>query len=196
MASSGSTSSTKSRCAVPLIMSWPGRIPQGKRCRRVVSAVDVAVNDARRPRRSGASQRGRPQLLRPCRTVVLSPQFGEDIAFSEYCTDRFGPPEGAFQRMIRREDWKYIYYHRQPPQLFNLKEDPDERRGSLGRPPGAGLSCRTCMPKPCATGTRTGFDERWNRRGADEPILQAWARHTGPEERYRWPLRNEMNWLA
>ena len=54
----------------------------------------------------------------------------EDLAFSEYCTDKFGPPEGAYQRMVRREEWKYIYYHEMPPQLFNLKEDPEE----AGRP--------------------------------------------------------------
>ena len=31
---------------------------------------------------------------------------------------------------------------------------------------------------------------------ADEPILVDWARNTGPEERYRWPMLKEMNWLA
>lgn len=179
---------------VPLIMSWPGRIPQGQRCRRVVSAVDVAATmlDAlgapALPNAAGRSffahVDGRPQ-----------PPIWEDIAFSEYCTDRFGPPEGAFQRMIRREDWKYIYYHRQPPQLFNLKEDPDERVDRSDDP-----RCRSIMQDLHAETLRDWDPDcvrrKMEQKRADEPILQAWARHTGPEERYRWPLRNEMNWLA
>ncbi len=28
--------------------------------------------------------------------------------------------------MIRAGDWKLVYYHGQPPQLFNLAEDPGE----------------------------------------------------------------------
>ncbi len=178
---------------VPLIMCWPGRIPQGQRCQRVVSAVDVAATmldalDA--PKLPNAA--GRSFLSQ----VDGSPQRHnwEDVAYSEYCTDKFGPPEGAFQRMVRREDWKYIYYHRQPPQLFYLKEDPDEQVDRSGDP-----VCQAIMQDLHAE-TLGDWDPEWVRRKmeqkrADEPVLRAWARHTGPKERYRWPLRSEMNWL-
>ena len=36
--------------------------------------------------------------------------------------------------MIRNNDWKYIYYKGFPPQLFDLKNDPDEFK-DLGQSP-------------------------------------------------------------
>ena len=119
----------------------------------------------------------------------------EDVAFSEYCTDKFGPPEGAFQRMIRRDEWKYIYYHGHPSQLFNLREDPDELVDRSSDP-----ACRSVLQELQGEVLRE-WDPEWVRqkmekKEADGLILQAWARHTGPEERYRWPLQGEMNWLA
>lgn len=179
---------------VPLIVSWPGRIPAGQHCARVVSALDVAASmldalDAPAlPNSPGRSFL--PQI--DGRADVPS---WEDVAFSEYCTDQFGPPEGAYQRMIRRDEWKYIYYHAQPPQLFNLREDPDELTDRS-----ADLSCQSVVQELHAELHRD-WDPEWVRqkmaqKKADVPILQAWARHTHPEERYRWDLRGEMNWLA
>ena len=55
----------------------------------------------------------------------------DDVAFSEYCSDEFCPEGGCYQRMVRRGDWKLIYYHGQPPQLFNLRDDPAEERRPL-----------------------------------------------------------------
>ncbi len=45
-----------------------------------------------------------------------------DWAFGEYHDTTCNT--GAF--MLRRDDWKYIAYVGQPPQLFNVKDDPDE----------------------------------------------------------------------
>jgi arylsulfatase A-like enzyme len=36
--------------------------------------------------------------------------------------------------MIRAGEWKLIYYHGQPSQLFNLDADPDERIDRAGDP--------------------------------------------------------------
>lgn len=179
---------------VPLIASWPGRIPGGQRSERVVSALDVAATmlDAMEaPQLPNAAGRSfLPQV--DGRTEVPG---WEDVAFSEYCTFMFGPPEGAFQRMVRREEWKYVYYHGLPSQLFNLKEDPDEL---VDRSDDA--SCRSILRELEGEVLRE-WDPAWVRRRmeqkrADEPVLQAWARQTGPEERYRWPLTGEMNRLA
>ena len=178
---------------VPLIISWPGRIPAGQRSERVVSAVDVAATmldalDA--PALPNAAGRSfLPQI--DGRADVPG---WEDVAFSEYCTDKFSPPEGAYQRMIRREEWKYIYYHEQPPQLFNLREDPDELIDRSSDP-----GCGPVLEELHGEALRE-WDPEWVRRKmeqkrAEEPILQAWARHTQPKERYRWDLRGDMNWL-
>jgi len=179
---------------VPLIVSWPGRIRGGQRSERVVSAVDVAATmldalDAPAlPNAAGHS------FLPQIDGRADIPAW-EDVVFSEYCTDKFSPPEGAFQRMIRREEWKYIYYHRQPPQLFNLSEDPEELVDRSADP-----GCRSILQNLRDEVLRD-WNPEWVRRKmeqkrADEPILQAWARHTGPEERYRWPLLGEMNRLT
>ncbi|MXY92243.1 MAG: sulfatase-like hydrolase/transferase [Caldilineaceae bacterium SB0670_bin_27] len=179
---------------VPLIMSWPGRIPPQQRFERVVSAVDVAATmlDAMEA----------PELPNAAGRSFLSQIDGgreaagwDDLAFSEYCTDKFGPPEGAYQRMLRREEWKYIYYHEMPAQLFNLKEDPEELVDRSEDP-----GCQTVVQEMQDEVLRDWDPEQVRRKmaqkRADEPLLTAWARNTGPEERYRWPMLKEMNWLA
>ncbi|HRJ44588.1 MAG TPA: hypothetical protein PL105_22020, partial [Caldilineaceae bacterium] len=118
----------------------------------------------------------------------------EDVAFSEYCTDEFGPPEGAYQRMIRREEWKLVYYHWQQPQLFNLAEDPDETADRADDPGCAGVLA------DLTAAVLDGWDPdrvvaRMAQKKADVPIRREWARSTQPEERYLWNLRSEMNWL-
>ena len=46
----------------------------------------------------------------------------ERLVFAEY--HAMGSATGAF--MLRKGDWKFIYYVSMQPQLFNLVEDPDE----------------------------------------------------------------------
>ena len=54
-----------------------------------------------------------------------------DLAFSEYCTE---PGDKAHSdgdkiwqnRMVREGDWKLVYYHGMPSQLFNLADDESE----------------------------------------------------------------------
>lgn len=50
--------------------------------------------------------------------------YGEDTVFAEYC----GEGTIAPMMMIRRGPWKYITCPADPPQLFNLNEDPLELR--------------------------------------------------------------------
>ena len=179
---------------VPLILSWAGRIPPQQRCQQVVSALDVAATmlDAMEapslPNSAGRS------FLSQIEGLNEVPAW-ENVAFSEYCTDKFGPPEGAYHRMIRREEWKYIHYHEHPSQLFNLREDPDELFDRSGDP-----GCRPILQDLRGEVLRDWDPELVRRKmaqkRADEPILVEWARHTGPEERYRWPMLREMNWLA
>lgn len=177
---------------VPLIMAWPGRIPAGQRCDRVVSALDVtatlldALDAPALPHSPGRS-------LLSLVDGRADPRW-EDEAFSEYCTDQFGPPEGAYQRMIRRDEWKLIYYHGQPVQLFNLAEDPDELTDRAADP-----GCRLIREELTAS-----VLDGWNpdaiiRRmadlRADNAILKPWAQNVRPPEHYLWNLRPEMNRL-
>ena len=178
---------------VPLIVNWPGVVPAGQRRAEVVSALDVTA--------SILDSLGAPALPNsPGRSFLplingqAKPPAWENVAFSEYCTDEFGPPEGAYQRMIRREEWKLVYYHWQPPQLFNLAEDPDEMVDRASDP-----GCQAILSDLTAA-VLDGWNPerivaRMAQKKADVPILRDWSRKTQPEERYLWDLRAEMNRL-
>jgi choline-sulfatase len=57
----------------------------------------------------------------------------ERVVFSEY--HGHGTPGSSF--MIRRGDWKYLWHHNAPSQLFNLADDPDERHNLAKQQAGA-----------------------------------------------------------
>ncbi|HEY3079610.1 MAG TPA: sulfatase-like hydrolase/transferase [Chloroflexota bacterium] len=171
---------------VPTILAWPGVLPAGARCDRVVSSLDLNATmlDALGAPRLPAS-RGRSLL--PLLRDPAAPW--DDVAFSEYCTD-----EGDYQRMIRRGDWKLGYYHGQPRQLFNLRDDPHELRDRSDDPAG-----RTVLE--ALTGeVLDGWDvDRVARamaaKRADLPILQGWAKQVDPPDQHRWRLVPRMNLL-
>ena len=96
--------------------------------------------------------------------------------------------------MIRYEDWKLNYYHGQPTQLFNLKEDPNELNDRSEDP-----ACRDILMEL----TEKVLDE-WNpdkiavqmeTKRADTRVLGQWARNTQPPDQYRWNLLPEMDYL-
>jgi len=109
---------------VPAIWMQPGRIPAGEVCDELVSGYDVrptlldwaGIEDQEAADLPGASfaplLRGEPASRRE--SVVV---------FDEY-----GPV-----RMIRSKTWKYVHrYPYGPHELFDLAEDPDERRNLHG----------------------------------------------------------------
>ena len=182
---------------VPAILSWPGQLPEGIHCDRVVSALDLnatmleALSCPPLPHSRGRS-------LLPLLHDPEGSQW-EDVAFSEFCLDAAGaggpfPEEGVFQRMVRRDEWKLNYYHGQPCQLFNLAEDPRETRD---------LAADPAFRKIAADLQAEVLDE-WDpewiaaRMAAlrqDRQILAAWARQVQPPDQYRWDLRPEMDYL-
>jgi len=178
---------------VPLIMAWPGVIPAGQRCARVVSALDVtatildALSAPPLPNSPG-------RTLLPLVNGSQQTIEWEDVAYSEYCSDQFCPDGGCYQRMIRAGDWKLIYYHGQPPQLFNLAEDPEELVDLADDP-----DCARVRETLTAR-VLDGWDPAWIKakmaaKKGDTAILKAWATHVQPPDAYRWPLQPEMNYL-
>lgn len=182
---------------VPAILSWPGRLPEGARCDRVVSALDLnatmldAMGCPPLPHSRGRSLL--PLLHEPDRAAW------DDVAFSEFCLDAAGaggpsPEEGVIQRMIRRGPWKLNYYHGQPCQLFNLDEDPRETADRAGDP-----ACRTIVEALKAE-LLDGWHPDWiaGRMAAlrrDGRMLSAWAKHVQPRDHIRWALKPEMDYL-
>ena len=182
---------------VPLIAVWPGEITPGQRCGQVVSALDAnatildALGAPALPASSGRSLMG---LISDRRAAdAVPPSEWENEAYSEYCEDQYSPPGGCYQRMIRLEDWKLIYYDGYEPQLFNLREDPDELV-DRAQDPGA-RSIREELTERVLSGWDPGAirDEMAIMR-AENRLLAAWAEGTHPPDRYRWTIRPEMNY--
>ena len=178
---------------VPLILSWPGVIPAGQRCERVVSALDgtASLVDAAGapplPNASGAS-------LLPLVTGTEGTVAWEDVAFSEYCSDEFCPSGVCYQRMIRSGEWKLIYYHDYPSQLFNLAEDPGELVDRAADPACQGV-LQTLTQRLLAGWDPEQIALKMAAKRADVGILGDWARNTHPNDTYRWGLKPEMNYL-
>ena len=178
---------------VPLIVAWPGVIPPRQRCQRVVSALDVtatmldALGAPALPNSPGRSFLG----LIDGRQESLA---WEDVAFSEYCLDQFCPEEGCYQRMIRQAEWKLVYYHGQPPQLFNLAEDPEELV-NRAQDPAAQEVLKTLTGRILEGWQPELIKQKLAAKRADNAILKAWARQVQPPDQFRWPLKPEMNHL-
>ncbi len=107
---------------VPMIAAGPG-IPAGRVVSTGASLIDLAttavdvtgvVPDTQSLALPGLS----------LRELANAPNDPDRTILSEYHDG--GSSTGAF--MIRWENWKYIFYAGQPPQLFNLDEDPQELR--------------------------------------------------------------------
>ncbi len=104
-------------CHVPLLVSWPSRLPAGRRCEELASLADlfgIATSAAGKPElREGADLLGLLNGAAPPRRVL----------YGYYAQP--GTPQ--FKIMVRRENWKYIYMaNGGREQLFDLRSDPQE----------------------------------------------------------------------
>ena len=172
---------------VPAIVSWPGGLPAGRRCREVVSSLDLnatMVEALGAPPLPGSRGRSLLDLLRGGRDAEW-----ENEAFSEYCTD-----DGCLHRMIRAGRWKLNYYHGQEPQLFDLEEDPGELDNRAADP-----ACREVRAE-LTERVLAGWDphdigRRMEALRIEARLLADWARNVRPADQYRWNLRPEMDYL-
>jgi len=120
---------------VPLIFSWPGHFPDGRRVHHNVSLLDVGptlLELAGAEALPDISGRGLMRWL-----SGKEEHFAErDEVFSEYCGLQGDPPA----RMIRSGPWKLHHYHgHDAPQLFNVVEDPNEVHDVAADPNFAGI---------------------------------------------------------
>lgn len=171
---------------VPAILSWQGVLPEGKRCERVISSLDInatmidALNAPDLPNSRGRS------LLPLLKQENID---WDDIAFSEYCTY-----DGCFHRMIRHGDWKLNYYYGQPSQLFNLKDDPHELQDKTDDPKCQDI--KNELTKKVLDGWNPDkIKLQMEEKQLDTQILGRWTRNTQPVDQYRWNLLPEMDYL-
>ena len=102
---------------VPMIMAGPG-IPKDVTCRTPVQLIDVfptALDNA------GLEPAGD----RPGRSLIEIANLPDDLSrpiFSEY----HATAAISAEYLIRRGRYKYIHYVGHPPELYDLKDDPEE----------------------------------------------------------------------
>jgi choline-sulfatase len=111
---------------IPLIMAGPG-LPKGKVVETAVSHVDMVatiLDIAGAP----PARKLRGHSLRP----LAHGQAGSHPGFAYSESHSEGNCTGSF--LIRKGDWKYLYFAGGEPLLFNLKNDPGEFRNLAGKP--------------------------------------------------------------
>jgi choline-sulfatase len=179
---------------VPLILSWPGRIPMGERRTQLVNLVDLpptlleAVHGPKLPFIDGTS-------LLAVAQDACAPWV--NVTYSEYCTDgsaRWDKGNAVVQRMVRADDWKLIYYHGFRPQLFNLARDPHET-SDLAQVPQYQSICARLLGLLFANWNPEHIAAMLTKRREEKALLKDWWRATNPPDAHRWALKVEDNWL-
>jgi choline-sulfatase len=179
---------------VPLILSWPGRLPCGERRAQLVNLVDVGATiiDAAQapplPRSSGKSLLG---------LAATSDTPWIDETYSEYVTDIVPHWTGnrcTQQRMVRCGPWKLHYIHDEPPLLFNMDEDPDEQH-NLAADLRCQPVCESLLGKVLEAWDPDAIRRETDIRRLEKDLLQQWGAAIEPESSYANPISAQDSWL-
>ncbi len=179
---------------VPLILSWPARLPPRTRCRHVVNLADVGATliDAGG---APALPRSRGRSLLPIASQPRAHWVQE--TFSEYVTDAFSAftgPRPVQSRMFRSGSHKLAFYHGHRPQLFDLDDDPEERNDRADDP--ACAEIREALTARVLEGWHPeAIAAELDARGREKQVLAAWTRAVRPASPYQVETRGEDNWL-
>jgi choline-sulfatase len=179
---------------VPLIMAWPGGLPAGERRDQVVNLVDVTATMLDAMDAPPLANADGESFWRVVRDAAAP---WHDLTFSEYCQgSRFdwGIPGTTQNRMVRSGRYKLTYYHRMPPQLFDLADDPDEMRDLASLPDYAGVRARL-EDEVLAGWDPDAIEAEIEHAIADKALLRDWARHVSPPNSYLWPMQPHHNRL-
>lgn len=116
---------------VPLLISGPG-LPKGKVIDRPVAHVDLVATMIQ-----WAGVKIPPELRGSSLVSLLEgrPEGGPQFVYSESHSE--GNPTGSC--MIRQGDWKLMHFSYYQDYLFNLRDDPDEKRNRADDPSAQGV---------------------------------------------------------
>lgn len=179
---------------VPLILSWPGRLPQGERRTQVVNLLDLAptlLEAAQGPTLPSIDGTSFLAVARDANAPWVN------VTYSEYCTDgsaRWDKGNAVVQRMVRADDWKLIYYHGYRPQLFHLASDPHEMRDLALLPEFQAIAERL-KGLVFANWNPEHIADTLTKRSEEKSLLGLWWRATNPPDAHRWAIKVEDNWL-
>ena len=181
---------------VPLVITGPG-VAHGS-APNACSLVDVlpTLLDIAGPDQPDLGQPIDGRSLWPLATGGADPV---SEAIGEYCAEMAGHP--VF--MIRRGDLKYIHCDPDPPQLYDLAADPDERSNLASEPDhadtAAAFAAEVAARWDSAT-LRAQIIATQKQRRAVHAAMQAGARAhwdwNPPADASQQYVRNHMDWTA
>lgn len=147
---------------VPLLLAGPG-LPCGQVCPTPVSHVDIYPTVLQAIGiQATAAERDLPG--RSLVTIAGAPE-SDRVAFSEY--HGMGSTTGAF--MLRTGRYKYIHYVDYPPQLFDLKADPEEMH-DIATDPAAAATLALCLARLFEICDPAEVNARAKRRQAEQLV--------------------------
>lgn len=179
---------------VPLIFAGKGAEKAIGRRNHLVDLMDVTA--------TVLDIAGAPALPqcdgRSFKNILLDPALNwRNNVFSEYCMDRtpaWADGKAVQHRMIRSDDWKLIYYHGYPPQLFNLSDDPDELNNLADL--GEFESILEALMNQLMDGwDPDAIDHLMEQLIPSKRLISGWAKKTIPEDTIRWELNPDQNSL-
>lgn len=179
---------------VPLILSWPGHLPEAARCGSVCNLVDIgatiiaAAGAVPLPRSHGRS------LLPVARDPTAA---WLDQTFCEYVTDLSSPWTGTRAqtiRMLRAGRWKYVHAEGDRPMLFDMQADPDEARDLWDSPAHAELRA-DLKARALAGWNPAAIRREVDLRCAEKAVLRDWGSRTQPASTAQFPIEDSDSWL-
>lgn len=179
---------------VPLIFRWPGRIPSGNVIQTPVQTggLGSTILDL-----VGAPDLPNASMSSFAKTLDDGTEAAHEPIFIEYCTDdmpAWTEGHALQQRAVIHDDFKLIYYHGYPCQLFDLANDPEERHDLAGSPPYQ-KKLDAMRKLVLANWDPEEIGATIERRKADKLLLKKWAEKTSPTELCRWDLSEHQNYL-
>jgi choline-sulfatase len=164
--------------SVPLIISLPGRLPEGRRMKEVVSLVDVGptlIDFAGGEKMPAATGRSLAPLL------AGRVEGWPNEAFSELPATAGVPTT----RMIRRGKWKLVHYDGMRPQLFDMEKDPQELEDLGESAEHAGIRAEL-QARVLEDWSAAAVDAEQKRRAAHYQMIRKWSAKVRPAAPQQW----------
>lgn len=140
----------------PTILEVTGSVTKGDLPRLGLSLVDAA-------RAAVAEERSSPTVSeRPLITERMAPTAHRMVPIPGYEVD-YRPYLGVV-RSVRVGDWKYIASTSAPPELYNLRNDPNERQNLVDRHPEIAQELAQALE------TTLAVTEPYSSEAAEEPV--------------------------
>lgn len=180
---------------VPLIMSWKDKLPCNQRRKQILNLVDLTATIIDAGQGMALSSIDGKSFLS---TAICNKNGRKNETFSEFCMDNSlswsDTKEPHLSRMIRSNDWKFVYYHGYNNQLFNLKNDPDEMNNLSGLKEYSKIETKL-INKILKNWRPLKIKKIMDSKINDKKILKAWAQSVQPLDNYKWKTKAEDNWL-